>query len=1029
MKGQSKIEIRKDIIIADSLLHSAEYDLALITYQKTLDQIENEPWHSEIVMCRNQISDILIIKSKFSEALSILQDNLAYGQQNLEKQDILIADIHHYLGIALMKIGKLDEALDRHSTSLQIKIAANSDSISLARSYLQIGHTYLYKNNETPAYENLQQALKYSKNSKPSHIVLARTYRHLGNYYYGLMDYNLSLEYNLKAVEILKNVCSDKDILFATTYGNIAELYAKMGNLDNAKAYSEKSLQVSILNKANQSIALSLTNLALLYEKNTKYKKALETYKKALDYFIIIFPSKDHVRIANTYQYLGNVYLKLGNNKEAKKEFEKALMIRENDYLKGNGNYLYLIELYNGLGKVHEQQKDFNKSLELYQKAFEIGQNKTLKISSNPLFQIATYNNIARAKLNLQEHTSAIKDVSNAIDINTSNGESNYNNLQLLDSYIIQLQIMRSLWLSRSDQSYLDRCYNILSTCDSLIYSIRIGYKDEFDRISFNQKAHQYFEIGIDVLFQLYTQTNKAEYINDAFSLMERSRANSLYLGIQENEALKYGTIPDSVIIFEKQLKQNIASIEKNVYHKYTLQGNNELTELQNKLFNLKSQYRLFIQNLEAEHPKYFELKYESQKYEARDIQNNLNNFEAIISYLVTEKSIFSINMTKDNLKLFKIKKPENWQLLISKFRDLISNTQNIGNELNYNENLDSFILSSTQLYNTLMEPHLGITQKKISKLYIIPDEKLCFLPFEILIPEEQIQKKDYKKLPYLIKDYTIGYSYSARIFGSQEKNESQKSTKPYGGFAPSYTVNNNLIIISDNIDSENRIASNLKNLPAIQNEIQYNAKILNGDFFISEYGSKEAFIANAHKYQILHLGMHAIVNNDNPLRSTLIFGNQKNKPYDNLLDIGDIYNLNISADLTILSACNTAYGRLYKGEGPISLNRAFRYAGCPNMITSLWQVPDIQTAQITSTFLKELKSGSLKEESLRNAKLSYLEDCPISKAHPIYWAGFISSGNNKPIKMQTDSNRMYIMSPLFLFILIFGWLGYKKIK
>ena len=116
-----------------------------------------------------------------------------------------------------------------------------------------------------------------------------------------------------------------------------------------------------------------------------------------------------------------------------------------------------------------------------------------------------------------------------------------------------------------------------------------------------------------------------------------------------------------------------------------------------------------------------------------------------------------------------------------------------------------------------------------------------------------------------------------------------------------------------------------------------------------------------------------------------------------------DIYNLNINACLTVLSACNTGGGVLRKGEGIISLARGFFYAGCPSVIMSLWEVEDESGAQIMSSFYKNLKKGKAKDEALRLAKLEYIEKSNSRRSHPHYWSGYINLGNNSPLYKSYD--------------------------
>jgi len=166
---------------------------------------------------------------------------------------------------------------------------------------------------------------------------------------------------------------------------------------------------------------------------------------------------------------------------------------------------------------------------------------------------------------------------------------------------------------------------------------------------------------------------------------------------------------------------------------------------------------------------------------------------------------------------------------------------------------------------------------------------------------------------------------------------------------------------------------------------------------------------------------MHGVLDDENPLYSKLKFT-------DEPLHAADLYNTRLNADLAILSACNTGSGNIKKGEGVMSLSRAFTYAGCPSLLMSLFPVPDGSTAQIMKTFLEELEKRITKDKALQNAQLAYLndDDLPPSRKHPMYWAGFIPSGDMQPVEFSQTCNWRWILA---LILLIISYFTVKRIN
>jgi CHAT domain-containing protein len=112
-----------------------------------------------------------------------------------------------------------------------------------------------------------------------------------------------------------------------------------------------------------------------------------------------------------------------------------------------------------------------------------------------------------------------------------------------------------------------------------------------------------------------------------------------------------------------------------------------------------------------------------------------------------------------------------------------------------------------------------------------------------------------------------------------------------------------------------------------------------------------------------------------------------------------NIYNLTLNADLVVLSACETGIGELKRGEGIVSLARAFAYAGAKSIITTLWSVNDKSTMHIMEEFYRQLHKGQPKDYALWKAKMEYLQKAKSETAHPFFWSAFVPVGDMRAVK------------------------------
>ncbi|MCK4343792.1 MAG: CHAT domain-containing protein, partial [Bacteroidales bacterium] len=283
-------------------------------------------------------------------------------------------------------------------------------------------------------------------------------------------------------------------------------------------------------------------------------------------------------------------------------------------------------------------------------------------------------------------------------------------------------------------------------------------------------------------------------------------------------------------------------------------------------------------------------------------------------------------------------------------------------------------------------------------KLIIIPDGKLAFIPFEVLLSRFPGDKSfNYSSLPYLIRDYTINYSYSATLLFAGTSPDKIPGNKLLA-FAPAYeygdTKNSNV----EELYRTYNIGGELLPLLGTKNEVNIISGLVRGDVFSGVKATEKNLKSLQAGYKILHLALHTFIDNENPMYSKLVFTQDGDTTEDGLLNTWEIYNMDLNAEMVVLSACNTGSGKLRRGEGIISLARGFKYAGVPGIVMTLWSVGDDSSADLMGSFYKYLSRSNRKDEALRYAKLDYLESVSPTEAHPYFWAGYVTIGDAKPV-------------------------------
>jgi CHAT domain-containing protein len=150
-------------------------------------------------------------------------------------------------------------------------------------------------------------------------------------------------------------------------------------------------------------------------------------------------------------------------------------------------------------------------------------------------------------------------------------------------------------------------------------------------------------------------------------------------------------------------------------------------------------------------------------------------------------------------------------------------------------------------------------------------------------------------------------------------------------------------------------------------------------------------------QYRIVHFATHGLLNSEHPELSGLVFSlvDEHGKPQDGFLGLEDIYNLNLPADLVVLSSCETALGKEISGEGLVGLTRGFMYAGATRVVASLWKVSDAATARLMADFYRAMEHDGLRPAAaLRSAQVQMLKQKRWES--PYFWAAFQIQGEWK---------------------------------
>ena len=301
-------------------------------------------------------------------------------------------------------------------------------------------------------------------------------------------------------------------------------------------------------------------------------------------------------------------------------------------------------------------------------------------------------------------------------------------------------------------------------------------------------------------------------------------------------------------------------------------------------------------------------------------------------------------------------------------------------------EDLQAFATVSQELYQLLLQPIAAIAT---SRLLLLPDGPLAYLPFSLLLYEEITVDAPLETWPFVVRRYSFNYRYTLESYLNKNAGRTKAPRQAILAFAPKFKPG---YLRGDGTRSAGTLHKNAE-------EVNYLIGKFPCDAFVGEAARLDAFRLLAGDYAILHLATHAVANSTQGDFSFLAFA-ETAAPEDYQLRVSDIYQLPISADLVVLSACETALGEWQAGEGIVGLERAFTAAGAQSMVTTHWKVSDRASALLMQYFYDHLASGLPKDQALQQAQLQFMATNESWLSHPFFWAGFVQKGNTEPLNL-----------------------------
>lgn len=809
-------------------------------------------------------------------------------------------------------------------------------------------------------------------------------------------DYDLALDYYRKSMA-LSEALGDKEGV-ADLFHNMGLAYQRQGDYDRAlELYGQALALYETIGK--KDVSSTLNSIGVIHREQGNYRLALEYAQRAAAMFEA---AGDKIGVAGMLNNIGNVYRMQGNYQLALDHLQRSLQLAET-----HKNQRLISYALTNMGVVHYLQGDYTRALELYRKSLTIKEQSGDKGGTARTLAV-----IGLAYREQNNYPAALEHLNRSLTLFEAIGEkAGVAEAQMQIGYLYGLQGQHNSALESSERA--------------IALTSQIGQREilwEAQTVAGNARralnqpvaARKLFEEAIAVIEALRSQVAGGERAQQLFFENKlapyHAMVELLIADKQFGEALAYAERAKSRVLLdvlhggrvninkamtaperahERQLKSALVSFNMQLTRENARPqpDRQRLADLQTRLQKSRLEYEAFETSAHAAHP---ELK--TQRGEARVISLAEAGAllpdakSALMEYVVTDDQTYLFVLTHARetpaLQVF---------TLDVKRKDLIQRAERFRQQLAQRDL--RFEASARELFDLLVKPARALLPDKTT-LVIVPDGILWELPFQALQDSRN---------RYMIEDHALSYAPSLTVL--REMSRIRRKDTNDAVRAPTLLALGNPALgqpTKERAMGPILMDEILGALPEAEKQVKALGQLYGpkrSRVYVGLDASEERMKAEAGNFRILQLATHGTLNNASPMYSHVRLAQGSAGAQDGLVEAWEMMNLDLKADLVVLSACETARGRVGAGEGVIGLTWALFVAGSPATVVSQWKVESASTTELMLEFHRRLQPTNKRPHTstaaaLRQASIKLLESREYQ--HPFYWAGFVVVGDGR---------------------------------
>jgi CHAT domain-containing protein len=773
-----------------------------------------------------------------------------------------------------------------------------------------------------------------------------------------LEDYEQAMLLEQKSLALFEAASQPRGVALALE--NLAELHSTFGDIREAFDYAQRALKLYEEARSSAGTAAVLSDLSLEYSEQHNFQQALAHSDRAM---AIYQKLGDKIHVAMLRRDMADQYAKLGDYGRAREMYQEVLKQTENSGDRGGAAIIR-----NAISDICAEQGNYSEALDNSRQALSACEGINYK--GGMLSSLLRIGQITAAK---GAYAEAMPTVKQAVDLAR------------------QLQNRNYLWVALAA---LGDCQveagHTPEAREAFAESISILEELRGQAAGGPEGSERYLEGRLQAYRGMFRLLAREGQPWDALALAERTKARVLLDVLQKGRISVQKAMTPDERRQEGSLKSklNLLNAQMSRLTESRVPDPQRLNELTSKLKAARLDYEGFQASLYSLHPELKTQRGEAPIINASELVNLLpDSTSALLEYVVTDRQSYLFVVTGQNsesqpdVKLY---------VLPVSGAELGKQTEAFRQELAGRDL--GFQASASRLYDLLIKPARSQLHGK-TNLIIVPDGKLWELPFQALLSTAH---------RFVIEDAAISYAPSLTVLREITR---RRANRRFNADSATLLAFGNPTPGTERIE---RAGLGMRNdeiapLPEAEEEVKAVGRLYSparSKVYVGAEAREDRVKREAGNANILHFATHGTLNDTSPMYSHLVLARGSGDE-DGLLEAWEIMQLDLKADLAVLSACETARGRYSDGEGIIGLSWAMFVAGVPATVVSQWKVEAASTRDLLVGFHRSLNpqagrrtAKATTAEDLRQAALKLRRSPETS--HPFYWAGFVLVGDGR---------------------------------